>query len=247
MAKNTDTRFELYYWPLIPGRGEFPRLVLEEAGADYVDVGRLSRDEGGGVEAIVAMLDGADDAQLPYAPPILRDGELVLAQSAAICHYLGLQLGLVPEDETSRWAALQIQLTVADLVDETHDTHHPIAVSLYYEDQQAESAKRASAFLESRMPKFLGYFELVLERAGGAWMLGDAFSYVDLSVFHVLEGLAYAFPNAFAAFDRRIPRLLELRGRVTERPRVAGYLASTRRLPFNEHGIFRRYPELDRP
>ena len=37
-------RYELYYWPSIQGRGEFIRLTLEEAGADYVDVARKSDD-----------------------------------------------------------------------------------------------------------------------------------------------------------------------------------------------------------
>lgn len=246
----TDEKYELFYWPGLQGRGEFVRLPLEEAGASYVDMARLPENKGGGVPAMIRLLRGGRGGLLPLAPPILCAGELTLAQVANILLFLGPRLGLAPDDEAGRLAANQLQLTVADLVSEVHETHHPIAAGLYYEEQKDAAKQRARHFVDARMPKFLGYFEEVLARnahRGGPHLVGAALSYVDLSVFQVLEGLSYAFPSAFARQIKAIPRLLALRDRVRERPRIAAYLASDRRIPFNESGIFRRYPELDAP
>jgi glutathione S-transferase len=233
----------LYYWPGIQGRGEFVRLALEEAGAAYVDVARTR----GGMRAMTALLRGEGPGLTPFAPPFLRDGDLVVAQTSNILAYLAPRLNLVPNDDASRAEALQIQLTIADLVAEAHDAHHPIASSLYYEDQKAAAKKRAEAFVGERIPKFLGWLERVLGSRGGVHLIGDSLSYVDLSVFQVVGGLSYAFPNAVAHLARRMPLLLALRDRVAQRPRVAAYLASERRLAFSEDGIFRHYPELDAP
>jgi glutathione S-transferase len=237
--------YELYYWPTIPGRGEFVRLVLEEAGAPWVDVGRRPRAEGGGVEAVLALYAGRREGHPIFAPPVLVHGDLVLAQTAAICHFLGRRHGLAPDDEAGSAHALELQLTIADLVDEVHDTHHPISASLYYEDQKREAKRRAAHFVDERLPRFLQHFERVLrhERHGG--LVGTSPSHADLSLFQALEGLAYAFPRAFARASEATPRLLELRERVRARPRIAAYLASDRRMPFNQEGIFRHYPELD--
>lgn len=236
-------RYELYYWDGIQGRGEFVRLALEEAGADYVDVARGSGGEG----AMLRLLDGAEVEHPPFAPPFLRAGELLIAQTANILFYLGPHLGLAPTDEAGRLWAHQLQLTVADLVDEAHDTHHPIASSLYYEDQRPEAKRRTSDFLKTRVPKYLGYFEKVLARnkAGDAHLVGENLTYPDLSLFQVVAGLRYAFPRATARLEPNYPRVIALHDQVAARPRIAAYLASTRRLAFNEHGIFRHYPELD--
>lgn len=245
-AMQGDRPVELFYWPGLPGRGEFVRLLLEDAGAPYVDVARLPEAEGGGVPAILRLLRGEHDGLLPLAPPILRVDGLVLAQVANICQFLAPRLGLAPADEAGRLAAHQLQLTIADLVSEVHDTHHPIAVSQYYEEQKEAARARAAVFVAQRLPRFLGYFERVLTRnREGEGLVGAEPCYVDLSLFHALEGLAYAFPNAFAAAAAATPGLLALRERIRQRPRLAAYLASPRRLAFNEHGIFRRYPELD--
>ncbi len=246
----SETPYELFYWPGLPGRGEFIRLVLEDAGAPYVDVARQPEDQGGGAGSIMRLLRGEGEGLIPLAPPILRDGRLTIAQVANICQYLAPRVGLAPVDEAGRVAANQLQLTIADLVSEVHDTHHPIAVGRYYEEQKVAARQRAEFFLDQRLPRFLGYFEKVLgrNREGEAQQLiGAAISHVDLSLYHVLEGLAYAFPNAFARAATAIPGLLGLRDRVRQRPRLAAYLASDRRLPFNEKGIFRHYAELDLP
>jgi glutathione S-transferase len=237
--------YELYYWPNIPGRGEFVRLVLEEAGAAYRDLGRLSKEEGGGIDAVLAFYAGKNAGHPVFAPPVLKDGELVVAQTAAICHYLGRRHGLAPGGETGELHALELQLTIADLVAEVHDTHHPISSALYYDDQRPAARKRAAHFVKQRLPRFLGYFERVLGHSGGDWLLAAGFSHADLSLFQALEGLDYAFPHAFAKVSKRTPRVLALRERVRARPRIAAYLASDRRMPFNQEGIFRRYPELD--
>lgn len=242
-----ETTHELFYWPGLPGRGEYVRLVLEDAGMPYIDVARLPEAQGGGAAAILRVLRGEHAGLLPLAPPILRVGALTIAQVANILQFLGPRCGLAPDDEAGRVAVNQLQLTIADLVTEVHDTHHPISSGAYYEDQKAAARERAGVFVGQRLAKFLGYFEKVLVRSGGAQLVGAAISYVDLSLFHTLEGLAYAFPNAFARVSPAIPGLLGLRERVRARPRLAAYLASERRLPFNQHGIFRRYPELDAP
>ena len=243
MAKR-GPRVELYYWPTIQGRGEFVRLLLEEAGADYVDVARRT----GGMKAMMQFLRGKGRGALPFAPPFVRVGGVVVSQTANILGYLAPRLGLVPRDATLRAEASQIQLTIADLAAEAHDTHHPIAGGLYYEDQKPEAKRRARDFVEERMPKYLGWLEEILDRnraSRGRWLVGRDRTYADLSAFQVVEGLRYAFPNAMTRREARIPALVALRDRVAERPRIAAYLASQRRIPFNQDGIFRRYPELD--
>ncbi|UCE31096.1 MAG: glutathione S-transferase family protein [Burkholderiales bacterium] len=239
--------YELFYWPSIQGRGEFVRLVLEDAGARYLDVGRLPASKGGGSKAVARFLYGSGPGHPVFAPPVLRHGDFVLAQMPAICAYLGERHGLAPVDTQARYYALQLQLTIADFVDEAHDTHHPLATGLYYEQQKEAARVNAQAFVEDRMPKLLGFFERVLEANGGLRLVGSSWTYVDLSMFQLLEGLAYAFPGGFARVTAATPKLLALRDHVRERPRVAAYLGSERRIAFNEDGIFRRYPELDLP
>jgi glutathione S-transferase len=240
-------RFELYYWPSIQGRGEFVRLAFEDAGVRYLDVARLPRDKGGGESAILKLLGRTSGGRPPFAPPILKAGSLLIAQTANILQYLAPRLGLIGHGEAERLFAQQLQLTIADCVAEVHDTHHPIASSLRYEDQRTEARRRARHFLGERMPKFLGYFEHVLRGPRKRQhLVGGALTYVDLSMYQLLSGLAYAFPRAFSRRARSIPRLLALRDEVASRPRLAAYLASPRRVPFNEDGIFRHYPELDR-
>ena len=242
-------RYELYYWPSIPGRGEFVRLAFQEAGVPYVDVARLPAKDGGGAGAIQRFMRGEGPGLRPFAPPFLKVGDLVLAQVASILHYLGPRLGLVHDDEASRAEALQLQLTIADLVSEVHDTHHPISSASYYEEQKPEAVRRAGHFVSQRLPRFLGYFEDVLHRNAkgkGKHLIGTGLSYVDLSMFQVMSGIEYAFPNGLARVKPSIPLLLDLAARVAERPRIAAYLASPERLPFGE-GIFRHYPELDAP
>ncbi len=236
-------RYEFYYWAGIQGRGEFVRLALEEACADYVDVAR----QVGGENAMMLLLDGTGSGNLPFAPPFLKTGELIIAQTANILLYLGAHHGLAPADEAGRLWAHQLQLTIADFVDEAHDTHHPIASSLYYEDQRREARARAADFLKSRAPKYLGYFERVLERnrAGPAHLVGAELSYPDLSLFQLVAGMRYAFPRAMARLEPKYPGVVALYDRVTALPRIAAYLVSDRRIPFNEHGIFRHYAELD--
>ncbi|MEL6349565.1 MAG: glutathione S-transferase family protein [Myxococcota bacterium] len=237
----------LYYWPGLPGRGEYVRLVLEEAGVDYVDVARLPKDRGGSHEAIFPFIRGEAPGLPPLAPPILVDGETVLAQTASICHYLAQRHGLVPDDPASQAAALQMAMTIVDLVAETHDTHHPIAVSQQYEDQMAPAQLRSRHFVSARMPRFMSYFERVLRHSGGPWLLGETFCYPDLSLAHTIDGLRFAFPNGFAHHRAQFPRILAHMEQTFARPRIAAYRSSDRHLPFNNTGIFRNYPELDLP
>jgi glutathione S-transferase len=236
--------YQLYYWPEIQGRGEFVRLALEEAGADYVDVARSGD---GGMAALSAVLEDAGISHPPFAPPFLKDGDVLIGQTAAILLYLGDRHGLAPREEALRLWTHQIQLTIADLVGEAHDTHHPLGGDLYYEDQKPEARRRSKQFRKERIPKFLGWFEDILKRnlEGEKHLVGNSVSYADLSLFQIVEGLSYAFPRCM---KRVLPefRLVEgLHKAVAKRPRIQAYLSSDRRIPFNEEGIFRHYPELD--
>ncbi|MGC2083952.1 MAG: glutathione S-transferase [Bradyrhizobium sp.] len=232
-------RYELYYWPSIQGRGEYVRLALEEAGASYRDVAR----ESGGMSEMTKMLE-AKSGTPPFAPPFLKAGKLVIGQVANILFYLGPRHDLVPRSEAAQLWVHQLQLTITDFVVEVHDTHHPLGPTLYYEDQRAPAKKRTAEFWSERVPKFLGYFERILAD-NGPYIIGRKLTYVDLSLFQNVEGLRYAFPRQMKAFERRIPGLIALHDRIAARPNIAAYLASERRIPFNEDGIFRYYKPLD--
>jgi glutathione S-transferase len=240
-------RYELYYWPGIQGRGEFVRLALEAAGARYVDVARLSQRDGGGTRALTRLMEDDAVKRKPFAPPYLKAGKLIIGQTANILLFLGPRLSLVPGDEAGRVWAHQLQLTISDLVAEVHDTHHPIASSLYFEQQRPEARRRTRYFLGERIPKYLDYFEQVLadNPRGKGHMVGKALSYVDLSMFQVIAGLRYAFPKRMRRVEPEYPRLLALHEAVSVQPKLAAYLASKRRIAFNESGIFRHYPELE--
>jgi glutathione S-transferase len=231
-------RYELYYWPSIQGRGEYVRLALEEAGAGYADVARHD------MTAMMKMME-ARRGTPPFAPPFLKAGRLVIGQTANILLYLGSRHGLAPKAEAGRLWVHQLQLTVADFVLEVHDTHHPLGSSLYYEEQRAAAKKRTAEFWKERVPKYLGYFERLLQDSGGSYVTGRRLCYVDLSLFQLVEGLRYAFPRRMKAFERRIPGLAELHDRVAGRPNIKAYLKSERRIAFNEDGIFRHYKALD--
>lgn len=233
-------RYQLFYWPGIQGRGEFVRLALEDAGAAYDDVARGK----GGTDKMMAMMKG--DKKPPFAPPFLKSGKLVIAQVANILFYIGPRLNLAPKDEGARLWLNALQLTVTDFVKEVHDTHHPVGTGLYYEDQKPEAQRYADGFLDERAPKYLGYFERVIDRSGGPYLLGRRISYTDLSLFQLVEGMRYAFPKGMKRIEKKLPKVVAVRDRVAARPGIAAYLASERRIAFNEDGIFRKYPELDR-
>jgi glutathione S-transferase len=249
-------RYELFYWPTIQGRGEFIRLALEEAGADYIDVARRAESRGMGVPAMLRLMDGNalngnTPSRPPFAPPFLRAGDQLIGQTANILLFLGPCLNLSPSDDAGRIWTHQLQLTASDLVAEVHDTHHPIAGSLYYKDQKPEAKRRAADFVATRLPKYLGYFERVMtcnatnSPSSKQFTVGTQLTYVDLSLFQIVEGLRYAFPKAMKKVEPNYPRLLDLHAHVGRRPHIARYLKSARRLPFNKEGIFRHYKELD--
>lgn len=240
-------KYALYYWPGIQGRGEYVRLALEDAGAEYTDIALLSEEKGGGVPALQRYLEGDDVERPPFAPPFLKAGRQLIGQTANILLFLGGRLGLAPRDAAGRLWTHQLQLTIMDLVAEAHDTHHPIGSALYYEDQKAPAKRRAKDFRENRMPKFYSYFERVLERnrSAGSGMVGKRLTYADLSMAQVIAGLRYAFPAASRKALRATPRLEALHNTVLARPRIKRYVASKRRLDFNNDDIFRRYKELD--
>jgi glutathione S-transferase len=235
--------YELYYWPTIQGRGEFVRLALAEADADYVDVVRRSKD---GVARMQKLMRGNVLATPPFAPPFLKAGDLVISHVANILMFLGDRHALAPKAEAQRYWLHGLQLTITDFVSEVHDTHHPLGPTFYYEQQRVQARRRTEAFWELRVPKYLGYFERVVNDSGGPFVLGRKLSYVDLSLFQLIEGLRYAFPMRMSRFEHNVPGLIDVRNRVAARPRIKAYLASDARIPFNESGIFRRYRLLDR-
>jgi glutathione S-transferase len=239
--------YELYYWDGLQGRGEFVRLALEDAGAEYIDVARESKKSGYGMDAMMKVLNSKTEPHIPFAPPFLRDGELIVPHVANILLYLGPKLNLAPKDEGLRYVAHGLQLTIADFVAEVHDTHHPLATDLYYEDQKDAAKIRTQNFLDKRVPKFMKYFERVLAQNphGDTQMIGDTATYVDLSIFQIVDGLHYAFPRAMKEFGAQYPRVAAIHDAVLQRPNIAAYVDSERRIPFNESGIFRHYPELD--
>lgn len=235
-------KYELYYWPSIQGRGEFVRLALEEADANYVDVARGDR---GGRDTVSKWIYGSSQKQPHFAPPVLKAGSTVVSHAANILQFLGSRHKLAPKSEAGRLWTHGLQLTITDFIKEVHDTHHPIATSLYYEDQKKEAKAYTREFLKSRAPKYLGYFEDVLKKNGGKHLVGRSLTYVDLSLFQIITGMRYAFPKAMKKLEKEIPLSVRLRDAVEKRPRIAAYLASPRRIAFNESGIFRNYPELE--
>lgn len=230
--------YELWYWPGIPGRGEFIRLALEAGRIAYRDRAMESED---GADRLLADME-RERTHPPFAPPYLIAGDMVIAQTANILVFLGERHGLAPHDLSGRLWVNQVQLTIADMVAETHDVHHPIAPSLYYEDQKTEAARRAADFRGSRIPKYLRYFDRAL--AGKEWFGGARWSYADLSLFHLVEGLEFAFPRRMATVMAECPEITRLREGVKAIEPLNEYLSSDRRQPFG-NGIFRNYPELD--
>jgi glutathione S-transferase len=230
--------YDLWYWPQIPGRGEFVRLALEAGGIAYRDLARAE----GGMKALATDL-ARPRAQPPFAPPYLLADGATIAQTANILLFLGERHGLAPREAPGKYWVNQLQLTIADAVAEAHDVHHPVGVGLYYEDQKPEAARRATEFRDERIPKYLGYFERALQGAD-PWLAGDRWSYADLSLFQLVEGLRFAFPRRMADAERRWPRVAALHRAVAALPELQAYLASDRRLPFGD-GIFRHYAELD--
>ena len=240
--------YELYYWPGIQGRGEYVRLALEYAGAQYRDIALVPEERGGGVPALERILNDEDIERPPFAPPILKAGRQLIAQTPNILLFLGGRLKLAPKDAAGRLWTNQLQLTISDFIVEIHDTHHPVGGGEYYEKQKREAKRRSKDFIETRLPKFLGYFERVLERNPGRkpWLTGSQVTYADLSLAQVIAGLRYAFPKASRKTLRSRPRLRALHDAVFALPRIKRYAASGRRLAFNDDDIFRHYPELDR-
>ncbi len=239
--------YKLYYWPMIQGRGEVIRLALEEAGIDYEDVARKSFKKKKKQSTIIDILQDSSLKKPPFAPPFLVDGDIIISQAAAILQYIAPKIGLIGKNKSEQIFAHQIQLTITDFLMEVHDTHHPIASALYYEEQLEESKRRAAHFIEIRIPKYLNYFQKILvnNSSNSGWLIGNTLTYPDLSLFQIIEGLSYAFPKAFKKIAHKYINILDLRDLVAARPNTAAYLLSERRIEFNTMGVFRHYPELD--
>jgi len=231
--------YKLWYWPSIQGRGEFVRLAMEAAGIDYVDCAREQ-----GADALVADLQSRN-GRAPFAPPYLVADGTAITQVANILLFLGERHDLAPSAIADRYWLHQLQLTIADMVAEVHNVHHPVAASAYYEEQKPEALRAAAQFRDERMPKFLAHFDAAAACNPGEWVIDRRWTYADCSLFQLVEGLRYMFPERMAALERDYPNLLRVHDLVAELPGIHTYLRSNRRLPFNTDGIFRHYPELD--
>jgi glutathione S-transferase len=231
--------YKLWYWPTIQGRGEFVRLALEGAEIAYEDCARKVGEEG-----LMADLNGRT-GRTPFAPPYLELDGLVIAQVANILMYLGERHGIAPSNMADRLWLNQLQLTIADLVAEVHNVHHPVAMMDYYDDQKPEAARAAKQFREERIPKFLGHFEDAAQANPGEWLIDHKWTYADASLFQIVEGLRYMFPKRMKTLEPDYPNLIRIHGQVADLPGIKAYLKSDRRLAFNTDGIFRAYPELD--
>ena len=239
-----SSQYHLYYWPMLPGRGEFIRLILEYAGIDYVDVGRLPDEQGGGIAGVQHFLNKTAPGQRSFAMPILEDGDLAISQPPNIAFYLGDRLGLLPDGKL-RWIANQLQLSICDVVNEVHDTHHPVSTTLYYEDQKEAALERSRAFLKDRLPRWMNYFESVIRENGGQCLVGEETGIADIMLFRLMRGISYAFPNTFSMLSQATTATNALVERIGGSPGIRTYLQSERCIDFNEYGIFRHYPELE--
>jgi glutathione S-transferase len=231
--------YKLWYWPTIQGRGEFVRLALEGAEIAYED---CARDMGG--DGLMADLNGRT-GRAPFAPPYLELDGLVIAQVANILMYLGERHGIAPSNMADRLWLNQLQLTISDLVAEVHNVHHPVAMMDYYDDQKPEAARAAKQFREDRIPKFLGHFEDATQANAGDWLIDHKWTYADTSLFQIVEGLRYMFPQRMKTLEPDYPNLVRIHDQIAALPGIKAYLKSDRRLAFNTDGIFRAYPELD--
>ncbi|KAG5926470.1 hypothetical protein E4U53_003074 [Claviceps sorghi] len=250
-VKTDDAPYELIYWPGVPGRGEFIRLLFEEAGVPYQDT---AKKESEAVSRVMALTDAdnkGDKSNVPaMACPALKHGHVTLSQTPNILLYLAPKLGLAPAAGDAMYQLNQLVLTILDfLSNEVHDTHHPIGTSATYEDQKPEAAKRAESFKTERLPKFLAYAQRVLdgEASGeGPWLHGGKLTYADLVLFQGIHGTEFAFPNTMKKMrdSGKYDGVFNLFKAVGERPNIKEYLASDRRASYS-HGIWRHYPELD--
>lgn len=231
--------YRLWYWPTIQGRGEFIRLPLEAAGIAYEDCARAQ-----GADALIANMK-SHVRRGPFAPPYLEFDGTTIAQVANILMYLGERNEVAPSAMFDRTWLHQLQLTIADMVAEVHDVHHPVSASAYYEDQKDAALKAAEAFRTERIPKFFAHFEAAVDANPGEWLIDHRWTYADTSLFQLVEGLRYMFPRRMAAIEGDYPGIVRIHDQVAALPGIKAYLKSDRRIAFNEQGIFRRYPELD--
>jgi glutathione S-transferase len=245
--------YELIYWPSLPGRGEFVRLVLEAGGASYSDIAAKSiPDSAQAVLGLIAESNIGDATNPPiFAPPFLRHGDLSMNQTMNILRYLAPKFGLEGDgSEATKVHLASIAATIFDgLCNEAHETHHPIASSAYYEDQKPEAAKRAKNYIEERLPKFLTYVTRVLKAktsGGGPWLYGGTFTYADIVLFQCIDGNLFAFPKTMAKLraDSKYDGVFKLYEAVKEVPKIAAYLSGKRPYQYGE-GIWRHYPELE--
>ena len=197
---------------------------------------------------MLALLHGEGTSHIPFAPPFLRDGGVIVSHAAAILLYPGrADRTRANRRRTGAYGRTRYR-AITDIVAEVYNSHHPIDADKWFHEQKDAAIARAAVFRRDRMPKYsFGWFERLLAAnpAGVDHLVGGFVTYADLSLFQLVEGLRFAFPLASERTLARLPRVTALHKAMAERPRLKAYLASERRVPFKETGIFRRYPELD--
>ncbi|KAK4058824.1 hypothetical protein OIO90_000270 [Microbotryomycetes sp. JL221] len=257
MSNPSKPDFEVVYHAGIPGRAEFVRLMFEATGVTYRDAPQED-----GQDCIIPYVTGNfadhDKNPLPFAVPVLRHNDVVISQVPNIVLYLSSRLPPIdldgestntaqtpaPLHDLSTFHWLEQLMTILDMNNEVHETHHPIDIRLYYEDQKAEAQKRAQAFREARIPKFLGNFENNIKKHTSGF-LNEKVSPADLALFHMVEGILFAFPERINQVKSEFPHVFKLRDTIKSSRRIQAYINSGRRIPFNNYGIFRHYTELD--
>lgn len=235
--------YQLWYWPDIPGRGEFIRLPMEAAGIAYSEPARTAAD---GLAAVAAYLETLDQ-QPAFAVPLLDTGSEQIAQTPNILAFLGEEHGIGPAGAAQRRYLNQLQIDMADFAEEMHSTHHPVSAYLYYEDQKAEAARVAEAFRTDRVGKYLAHFERAARTSDGDWLVGDEWSCGDTSMAQLLDGLCYAFPRRMAILAPEFRKLQTIRRKISALAGIVSYRQSSRWQAFNQEGLLRHYPEHDAP
>lgn len=122
----------------------------------------------------------------------------------------------------------------------------------YYEDQKTEALRFSKEFRKDRIPKFFGYFNKALKYnkakgASGKYLVGDKLTYADTTLFHVIDGVSYAFPTRveeLKAEGAGFEELWAFYEGIKAEENIKSYLESDRRLAY-KNGIFRYYAELD--
>jgi len=202
---------QLYYFP---GNASMaPHMLLEELGVPF-ELVRVEREKGAlrSPEYLKLNPNGLI--------PVLVDGELVLYEAAAIClHLLDAhpQSGLAPAVGTPQRAHFYKWLMWLT------NTLQPALITYFYPDRyvrEADAVPQVKDCAEARVGALVDLLEAELASHGKPWLLGDAFSAVDLYALMLCR-----WTRGFHRPARSLPALGAWLQRVLARPAVQRMLA----------------------